>query len=294
MRLAQRQLLTSVKRVCQGAIEKTAATKVWRDLHTHYAVGELRGRNLHLSERDREQLRLLIKQETNIDVLLDDVDALLRADRITLAQRTSNEKIAGHGISENYVLLASPVNSFFLNGQSVSLLPGTAMICNASCIESIAHLVVVENLSTFYALDQYRWPKECESAVMVFRGSPQWSTQAVGHVVKKADRVTFFGDFDPQGLQLALNNSDVSGWISPTIESVKLCCEAGLNQPHTFRRQHQAHQWLLKHYGNQEQVKQLDKEGLALMQESLVGKPLQYIPHGSRKDEGEEWLLIQQ
>lgn len=286
MRLDQRQVIMSAMRVCQQAMGKTALTKTWEQLHTHFSIGQLRGRYVHLSEQDREQLRLLIKQRTRIDVLLDDVDAILQADRLELAQRTSNEKVSGHAVSRDRVFLASVSGTFDINGRCVALLPGAAMVCSASAVGSIEHLVVVENLATLYALDQYVWPSECESAIMVFRGSVsrksrnavQWSPGAVKPLIDRAQRITFFGDFDPKGIQMALTGARVSGWIAPTEQSIKACCDAGLNQPHTFTKQHEAFRWLLTYYPKHPQIEQVRDARLALMQESLVGKELRYIP----------------
>lgn len=278
--LDNKQTLKSIENALVEARSQVPLTATWRDLHTGYGIGSIKGKQLRLSPEDRTSLRELVKARCNIDLLAGagkGLSQISNLDRMTLSGMMANEKFSGVPVAEEAVLVGSPTGQLTLAGGTVQLPTGMLVSCHYTQLHGLPRVVQVENLAPMYALDQYQWPEETGTAVMLFRGSPQHSPAAVRKALAEVDEVICFPDYDPQGLRNSFTeNSRLAGVILPSRSTIETLMAANLNQPEKFAKQENARRWLEAHRSDNESVDFVLSRRVALSQEAMTGCALEF------------------
>lgn len=278
--LDSRRTLDSIKRALVEARTKVRLTNTWSDLHAFYGVGNIQGRDLVLTASDRMNLRELVKQQCNIDLLADGGTALqqlISEDRNTLAQQISNEKLSGKPVTEDMVLIGSASGQLVLPEQTLQLPAGMLINCNYSHLHGLEQLVLVENLATMRELHSYCWPESLCDAVMLFRGSPQFLPSAVTSAISGIQKVFCFPDYDPQGLMNSLTQARGAGIITPTAAGIEELCAKGLSKSDRYYNQAGARQWLAKQHPSLPHAQAILAGKIAISQEAMFGYSLELV-----------------
>ena len=244
-------------------------------MHTLYDIGQLKGANrLALSDNDRRHLRELVKHQTGVDLLAVDhemsLSRLKGASRLDIARHLPNEKLSGRSVTEDIVLIGSATGRIVLPGGTIDVLPGMTVSCHHKHLHGLHRVILVENLATMHALEQYPWPAQLDGSVMLFRGSVSQSPKAVTEVVNQAREVVCFPDYDPQGVMNSLTQSKSAGIVMPDKSGIDLMLAKGLNKDDLFFKQDAAKQWLRTNASTLPYVADMLIRGIALSQEAMT------------------------
>ncbi|MEH6541640.1 DUF7281 domain-containing protein [Halopseudomonas sp.] len=272
--LDNRLTLKTIETALVEARSQVALTATWRDLHTGYGVGAIKGKKLFLSAADRTLLRELVMRHSNIDLLAGagaSIKHLGSNDRTTLSQQIPNEKLSGLPVAADMVLVGTASGELVLLGNTIRLPPGMVISCHYSQLHGLDRVVLVENLAPMYVLDDYLWPGDTGESVMLFRGSPQHSPAAVSNALKGVGSIICFPDYDPQGLRNSFTeHANLGGVIVPCESTTDQLLAAGLNKPDLFSKQEDARRWLDINRGELGYVTDLLARRIALSQEAMI------------------------
>lgn len=270
-----RTALNIIDKALRSDASTVAYNRTWQQLHLMYDIGQLKGANsLALSDKDRRHLRDLVKHQTGVDLLAVDhqmsFSRLKDASRLDIARHLPNEKLSGRSVTEEMVLIGSATGRIALPGGPIDVFPGMTVSCHHKHLHGLHRVILVENLATMHALEQYRWPAQLDGSVMLFRGSVSQSPKAVSEVVNQVSEVVCFPDYDPQGVMNSLTQSKSVGIVMPDKAGVDLMLATGLNKDDLFLKQDAAKQWLRTSASTLPYVSDMLSRGIALSQEAMT------------------------
>ncbi len=192
----------SIKKLLKNRRYKINATKIWRDIHAEYGVGQLSSKAILFIEQDFSNLRTMCQKLTGVDPLLEEV----KGDRLDVAAKARNEKWAQGNVFGDMVEVNSKSSIELTHGQAVTP-PGTFLKVgvNDFNLNVIDKILLIENAVIARHWYQCRLPDSLDNALMVYRGHDvsskavrAWLTTLPEHIMK----IGYF-DFDPAGLGIA-------------------------------------------------------------------------------------------
>lgn len=270
----KRQLTTVINAIRRHQL-KVTLTETWRQVHQNYGVGTKHGTSaLLLTEADHRTLRALVMRDMTLDPLLHS-SASLEGDRLQLAAISRNEKVGGRPVADGLVMLAHPTGSVRLPSGVYQHPRGGTLNVQATDLQGLERVILVENLSVMLAAHRYPFPAEIQDVPMLFRGDRQWSPKAVSAARERVAEVVAFPDFDPQGLMNTLT-AGAAAVVVPTAATITQIVDARLNKPADFEKQGAAVEWLGK-VGGQPIASDMLNRRLAISQESMAGQALEVV-----------------
>lgn len=191
--------------------------------------------NYQLHEGEAVKLQAFIKSKLNLDVLNDPYPS---GDRVENTAINNNEKV-GANASQDLILVNNAASLLQLNQESCSLFSSvhTAGVeLRHNMISSIEHdaIIICENLTPMYYLHQLKHNPAFKQALVVYRGDSQNGKRAdeVKEFINKYKAtipIYYFGDFDPEGFNIA-KNFQVNGIMLPDITQFSTLSDKKLKQ----------------------------------------------------------------
>lgn len=193
-----------IQRFLQSGKHTASLNKTWRRIHLEEGIGRVIGKEIYFTSREIERLQQHVSVSTGIDALT----AELSGDRMTMALKSSNEKLASRGVFKGLIKVARKGLAIpTLSGDAFTP-PGTLLSVPGDAIDlsKIEKVVVIENGAVIRHWDDIQLPERCTGALFVYRGHSN-DVSIVSDLVRRAgasglETYAFF-DFDPAGLALA-------------------------------------------------------------------------------------------
>lgn len=262
--------------------------KTWRELHEALEVGLPCGSYLQLSESDIARIRQYCQAEYGQDPFGSDA---IPSERVAVAATGANEKLASMGV------FASMVMATRLGGDTITLRnastravapPGTLLMVDETAIDTEGEtLIVVENGAVLRHCDRLLWPRDLQGALLLYRGHGV-DARAVRRVVSRGSHrlAAGFFDFDPAGLDMALNYGVEEILIPRHWDKIGSIGALGqsVNSPDRFWVQHKAMARLRNRPADEwtPVIQAIQEQEAAVMQEHmmaqgcrLISKPVQ-------------------
>jgi hypothetical protein len=253
---------------------KVQINATWSRLNKDYKIGKKLGNNyLTLTESDLQTARLMLKKETGVDALNLSLEEL-EGDRLAVAKKSRNEKLARTKTGDRIVMVASVSGQLQLATGVYTHPVGGSLSVPAEELHGLDTVLLVENQAVMYAVHEYRWPSEVKHLPMLFRGSPQITPAAVTKALSGVKRVICFPDYDPQGWMNTLT-AKAHGIVVPSMSAIEDIVSEEWDKPQDYEKQHVAREWLEK--VDLPLVQDMLKRELALSQESMAGMELEFL-----------------
>jgi hypothetical protein len=253
---------------------KVQVNATWSRLNNDYRIGKKLGNNyLLLTEVDLQTVRMMLKKETGVDALNVSLEEL-EGDRLAVAKKSRNEKLARSKTGDRIVMVASVSGQLQLASGVYSHPIGGSLSAPAEELHGLDTVLLVENQAVMYAVHEYRWPIEVKHLPMLFRGSPQITPAAVTKALSKVKRVICFPDYDPQGWMNTLT-AKAHGIVVPSMSAIEDIVSEEWDKPQDYEKQQVAREWLGK--VDLPLVQDMLKRELALSQESMAGMELEFL-----------------
>lgn len=246
----------------------------WSKLNKDYNIGTKVGSNqLALTEVELHTIRMMLKREAGVDALHVSLEEL-EGDRIAVAKKSRNEKLARLKTGDRIVMVASVSGQLQLASGSFSHPVGGSLSVPAEELHGLEAVLLVENQAVMFAAHEYRWPSEVQHLPLVFRGSPQITPAAVTKALSGVKQIICFPDYDPQGWMNTLT-AKANGIVVPSMSAIDDIVAEEWDKPQDYTKQHVAREWLGK--VNIPRVNDMLARELALSQESMAGMELEYL-----------------
>ncbi len=231
-----------------------SSSKIGLSVIESYGYGRSQNNKLIFTAKDKNALRLQIKNELNIDPF--DTEQLPDS-RIDIAEFHDDEKLAKNPVSQDHILVNCPAGIVQLNHQQIRLhldmIPSMGFMPIASAINQINHdtLVVVENLAIMQLCNQLTLPRLCQNALWLYRGDYKSGTKAEAcydllNRFGQDKEVIVFSDMDPKGLEIALTMPYAKYWLGPDITQWSTCLQSKYASRSGYDIQSKAMGYLLK------------------------------------------------
>ncbi|MGO3987219.1 hypothetical protein ABI582_22945 [Pseudomonas sp. SAS7] len=248
----------------------------WELLNETYGIGKkLNGSYLALTEVELATVRRMLKKETGVDALLVSLDDL-EGDRLALAKKSRNEKLARLTTGHRIVMAASVNGQLQLASGVYNHPVGGTLSVPAEEFHGLDTVLLVENQAVMYAVREYCWPDEVKHLPMLFRGSPQITPAAVTKALSGVRQIICFPDYDPQGWMNTLT-AKAHGIVVPSLNAIREILIEEWDKPKDYERQQVAREWL-KGRVDIPLVQSMLEHELALSQESMAGMELEMLP----------------
>lgn len=230
-----KQLCKSVQRVLQRSLSRVAINRTWLQIHDEFAIGSRVGSYLELTTADRERLRSAVHQATGLDLLHDD----LGGDRLALASRSTNEKLATRPVFGEEIKLFRLHRPIRLIGGAASTPPGSYLTTDPDRLDTdrLDAIVIIENGAAFLNWPNLRAEPSIRHALALYRGHDDSMRQMLYLLHKVRSKVRIFAavDFDPAGFRIALSLG-AHALLVPE-HYPRILREAHLNKPEAFEKQ---------------------------------------------------------
>lgn len=254
---------------------KVKINATWLSLHITYSIGKRLGATyLTLTNAELHTVRMMLQRETGIDALLVSMEEL-EGDRLALAKKSRNEKLARLRPGDFVVMVASLSGQIQLASGVYSHPARGTLNVPAEELHGLDTVILVENQAVMFAVNEYHWPSNVMHLSMLFRGSPQITPAAVTRALAGVKNVICFPDFDPQGWMNTLT-ARAQGIVVPSANTIAEVVACQLDKPQDYENQDGAREWLQRVAIPMVQDMLLRK--LALSQESMAGMELEYLP----------------
>ncbi|WP_223527290.1 hypothetical protein [Pseudomonas sp. BF-B-26] len=253
---------------------KVQINATWSRLNNDYKIGKKLGNNyLSLTEADLQTVRMMLKKEAGMDALNVSLEDL-EGDRLAVAKKSRNEKLARFKTGDRIVMVASVSGQLQLASGVYSHPVGGSLSVPAKELHGLDTVILVENQAVMYAVHEYRWPNEVKHLPMLFRGSPQITPAAVTKALSGVKQVICFPDYDPQGWMNTLT-ARAHGIVVPSMSAIESIVFEEWDKPLDYAKQHVARGWL----GGVDlpRVQDMLRRELALSQESMAGMELELL-----------------
>lgn len=254
---------------------KVKINATWLSLHTTYSIGKKLGATyLTLTNAELHTVRMMLQRETGIDALVVSMEEL-EGDRLALAKKSRNEKLARLRPGDFVVMVASLSGQIQLATGVYSHPVGGTLNVQAEELHGLDTVILVENQAVMFAVNEYQWPSNVMHLPMLFRGSPQITPAAVTRALAGVKNVVCFPDFDPQGWMNTLT-AKAQGIVVPSANTIAEIVASKWDKPQDYENQDVAREWLQR--APIPMVQDMLLKKLALSQESMAGMELEYLP----------------
>lgn len=268
----------AIERLLKNGRRTARLSKVWQRIHDETGAGLITNGQLQFTPNDLQRLREYGKHLTNgLDPLFDS----LAGDRMEMAEKTSDEKLAKDSVFGALLVLATAGEAqVTVSGQVVRTPPGSVLSVRGDALDAEAlkqsRVVIIENGSLMPHWQDIRLPPEWQDSVLLYRGHRE-NMRHVRTIIadQPAENLALYYDFDPEGLEMALSTGKGTIFIPSAWADLnnEMPLPDGTSQRNVHRRQTRAMKRLLKlAEGTEwEQIaKTLQDRELAVMQEHMT------------------------
>jgi len=211
--LVQKLLRQSKKEVNKGAR--------WEALCNSLGIGQVGYKTIAFSNEDLLALRDYFNPSFDGDILTFD----FKQNRTTTAKKTANEKAGRKAVFSHLVQVARQGNlPIVINGQATFTPAGSLISTPVELLEFPEKVVLVENGETIIYWSEIHLPKDCEDALIIYRGHGPAARKILDALNENQSTLVYaYCDFDPAGLTIAssISNNIIlpESWASFTQES---------------------------------------------------------------------------
>ncbi len=205
--------------------DKPASAWITR-LAEEEGIGSLSGKKCFFTAKDLNKIAVFLR----VNGYAQTVTETDFADRLTLAAKLNDEKLANQPVSQGRVMVKSFAKDFVVANQRFPSGHGIEFQVNELLNADIKQWFLVENLAVFLAIEQYPNLLNCldKDCLVLYRGHGMFTAQASQSLLRQsnASKIGFF-DFDPAGL-CQIGMSDLDALILPALDeaNVKRLIEA--------------------------------------------------------------------
>ncbi len=211
-------------------------------LRDDLGIGRIKGKTLYLDDRDRLEMRELLKAR-GYSAVPAPLKEMSRSDRLAVA--TPNEKAGGGALKTGRVSLkATPGKTLNIAGRTLSLPDGCHVDTDwRSVAEGIGHdsIMLVENYEVFDQLHQliFDLPSCCTNPLVIYRGDKIESR--LDNVKAFLDAIDLpvlaFVDIDPKGLHIAGCCPRLLAVVAPSYPELNATLASSATARHDLYRQ---------------------------------------------------------
>ena len=218
-----KQLLKVIERAIQSEQQVFPLNQSWVYLHQQYNIGRTQGNKLEVTPQDKDELLVLVKFETGVDLSQTSMTDLAAMNREMTLSVALDEKMAGQAVKKDRLAIKSlPGHSLKINGESFSL-PGSGHLDIAlGDLSKTAHdcILIIENYRCFDRLENMylTLPDHYADPLVLFRGDNAYSENTVRRFLPQFNLpVLVMPDLDPKGLVIAQSFPNLIGLIAPCL-----------------------------------------------------------------------------
>lgn len=214
---------------------KVRVTNTLIEIHNEFGVGDIYGKELHLSIQDHNKLREFLLSESGADPLNDEITG----DRLATAEKVRNEKWATKSVFSGMVQVSSATGMVpGTHGDAITP-PGTILKIDAEYLDTsrITSVVLVENGAIARYWNRVSLPDGITDPLMLYRGHGEESAAGSKWISGLPDNILKVGffDFDPAGIGMSLDYG-LDAVIIPATLSEELIAGKN-NKPEDYDKQ---------------------------------------------------------
>ncbi len=221
-----KQQLSVIERAIHSAQDIYPLNQTWATLHEEYNIGLTQGTKLKLSPCDKQELLLLVKHKTGIDLAhksMADFSVLEREEALAIA---IDEKWAGQAVKKSRLAIKALPNCAVKINQHCYKLPDAVHLDVAlETIKSVEHdcVLLIENYRCFDKLARINLSLSAaySEPLVLFRGDNVYSENTVRQLLQQLQKpVLVMADIDPQGLVIAQSQPFFAGLLMPSLSII--------------------------------------------------------------------------
>lgn len=266
----------SVQNVVRNAIGAVNKTKFWTLVHSTLDIGTETREQFTLSATDRLKLANKVLSETGYDPRIDDYSEMVQMNRTESLAKGFDDKAFATNPREPYVEVRYYRDSIDNGYRGIQVDNALALAPDI--------ILSVENFDTFVSIDTHFIHNVFKSEVsrsilFVFRGDSKATPKAVSNLRKKYTGSWWhFGDFDPNGIVIAISGMKANKILLPDIDSLELVLKhhPRLSNSYIYAKQEASHPFIksmLKAMPSlQIHLDYMLKQHSAVMQEALISR----------------------
>lgn len=219
----KKQWLAMIERALRSDQDLFPLNQTWAALHREYNIGLTQANKLKLSPKDKQELRLLVKEIDKIDLAEHSLTEFADMDREQALSIVIDEKLAGKAVKKHRLAIKTlPGKMLLINNQSYWLPACGHLDLAIENISGTKHrcILIIENYRCFDRLAAIKLnvPEAFAEPLVVFRGDNVYSEQTVRQLIQKLQLpVLMMADLDPNGLQIAQSYPKFAGLLTPNL-----------------------------------------------------------------------------
>ncbi len=196
----------SVQKLLRQGKNEVAKGERWEKLCSSLGIGQVKHKVIVFSDEDLVALRNRFTLLLNSNIYTFDFDT----DRTTLAKKTANEKVGKKAVFSHLIQVARQNDlPIIINGQTTFTPSGSLTSTPIELLELPEKVVLVENGETIIYWYDIRLPKECEDALIIYRGHGSAARKILDRLAESPTTLVYaYCDFDPAGLMIASSLSE--------------------------------------------------------------------------------------
>jgi len=191
----------SVQKLLRQGKKEVAKGARWAKLCGSLNIGQIKHKMIVFSDEDLIALRNYFSTLIGSNIYTFDFEK----DRTSLAKTTANEKIGKQAVFSHLIQVARQGDlPIIINGQSTFTPAGSLISTPIELLELPEKVVLVENGEAIIYWNDIRLPKECEDALIIYRGHGAAARKVLDVIAKSAVTLVYaYCDFDPAGIKIA-------------------------------------------------------------------------------------------
>jgi len=216
MPVLEKKHVKVIETVVRNDRREVKRTKLWDDLVSEYGIGRYKGDVILFSRSDLEAWIKIVSTKTGYDPLGENISG----NRTEVSGQYRDEKWATEKMLPNRVLCTAIGGVLKSELGSSEVIPEVEYRIDYRKINPMDYdgVLVVENLEAFVFIHQFKLP-DLGHILVVYRGNDESSTARKSFINKceKGCPVYWFPDFDPAGLGMIMDASEVTHAILPKV-----------------------------------------------------------------------------
>lgn len=279
--------IAAIERLLKSGKSKVLRNRTWDRICSENGVGQVIGKEIHLTLAEKQRLREYIESEYGVDPQFDS----RAGGRMAMARHDASEKLSSDSVFGRLIVLATAGGaSVRVSGEELRTPRGSVSSVLPECLDTDhlvnQNVVIIENGEVMPHWSELLLPEGWKDSVILYRGHRE-NVRSVAEIAKShpAGKLAWFYDFDPAGLMLAI--CEGRGFILIPEQWRKLNAQTRFNQTKTHHNQIAALKNLKTRATGELRAitDHMESEGLALMQEHLIQRRVKLValPVGTLK-----------
>lgn len=234
----------AIQQVLQSGKTSAQRNKTWTRLHEETGAGSISGRRFLFDQNDLQRLRDYARNRFGLDPLFDST----KVSRVEMAEKNTDEKRAAKSVFGELLLFATTGTAeVTISGRPLSTPPGSILSVKPELVDREAlkqtNLVLIENGSLMVEAHRIQLPDGWGDSVLLYRGhGDNFAEAALMASAQPAENLAIYFDFDPEGLEMALQVGRGTVLLPDVVERISVNSKAldAVNQRNVFRKQNSA------------------------------------------------------